>query len=100
MRTTNTEVQKQPAPIIRQREGLVRKIVPKAICRVRKDMDSWRHALRQADCVDRPRRRLLMDLYADVMLDALLTSQIEQRIGRTMSAEFSLKDTTGKVDEE
>lgn len=98
--TTNIEVQKRPAPIIRQREGLVRKIVPKAISRVRKDMDSWRRALRQADSIERPRRRELMDLYADVMLDALLTSQIEQRIGRTLSAEFSLKDTAGKVDEE
>ncbi|WP_458257256.1 phage portal protein family protein [Parabacteroides distasonis] len=34
------------------------------------------------------------------MLDALLTSQIEQRIGRTLSLEFSLKDASGKVDEE
>ena len=98
--TTNIEVQKRPSPIIRQREGLVRKIVPKTISRVRKDLDSWRHALRQADSVERPRRRLLMDLYADVMVDALLTSQIEQRIGRTLSAEFSLKDLAGKVDEE
>ena len=78
----------------------MRKIVPKAISRVRKDLDSWRRALRQADSVDRPRRRELMDLYADVMLDALLTSQIEQRIGRTLSLEFSLKDASGKVDEE
>ena len=85
---------------VKQREGLVRKIVPKAISRVRKDLDSWRRALRQADSVDRPRRRELMDLYADVMLDALLTSQIEQRIGRTLSLEFSLKDASGKVDEE
>lgn len=98
--TTNIEVQKRPSPIIRQREGLVRNIVPKTISRVRKDLDSWRHALRQADSVERPRRRLLMDLYADVMVDALLTSQIEQRIGRTLSAEFSLKDLAGKVDEE
>lgn len=99
-RTINTGSQKQPSPIIRQREGLARKIVPKTISRVRKDLDSWRHALRQADSVERPRRRLLMDLYADVMLDALLTSQVEQRIGRTLSAEFSLRDTAGKVDEE
>lgn len=98
--TTNIETCKQPEPIIRQREGLVRKIVPKAISRIRKDMDSWRRALRQADSIERPRRKELMDLYADVMLDALLTSQIEQRIGRTLSAEFSLKDTAGKVDEE
>ena len=97
--TTNIETCKQPEPIIRQREGLVRKIVPKAISRIRKDMDSWRRALRQADSIERPRRKELMDLYADVMLDALLTSQIEQRIGRTLSAEFSLKDTAGKVDE-
>ena len=91
---------KTPHPAIRQREGLVRQIVPKAISRVRKDMESWRRALRHADSVERPRRRELMDLYADVMLDALLTSQIEQRIGRTLSAEFSLKDTADKVNEE
>ena len=89
-----------PRPAIRQREGLVRQIVPKSISRVRKDMESWRRALRQADSVERPRRRELMDLYADVMLDALLTSQIEQRIGRTLSAEFSLKDAADQVDEE
>ena len=92
--------QKTPVPAVRQREGLVRQIVPKSISRVRKDMESWRRALRQADSVERPRRRELMDLYADVMLDALLTSQIEQRIGRTLSAEFSLKDAADKVDEE
>ena len=61
---------KTPHPAIRQREGLVRQIVPKAISRVRKDMESWRRALRHADSVERPRRRELMDLYADVMLDA------------------------------
>lgn len=92
--------QEKPVPTIRQREGLVKKIVPKTISRVRKDLDSWKQALRQADSVEHPRRRLLMDLYADVMLDALLTSQIEQRIGRTLSSEFSLKDKTGKVQEE
>ena len=84
----------------RRREGLVGRIVPKAISRVRKDMDDWRRALRHADSVERPRRRELMDLYADIMLDALLTSQVEQRIGRTLAAEFSLKGTGDKMDEE
>ena len=41
-----------------------------------------------------------MDLYADVMLDALLTSQVEQRIGRVLSSSFSLKNVSGKVNEE
>lgn len=96
----NNRKDNKSAPLIRQREGLVRKIAPKAISRVRRDLDTWRRALRQADSVDRPRRRELMDLYADVMLDALLTSQIEQRIGRTLAAEFSLKDQGDKVNEE
>ena len=96
----NNHKANKSAPLIRQREGLVRKIAPKAISRVRRDLDTWRRALRQADSVDRPRRRELMDLYADVMLDALLTSQIEQRIGRTLAAEFSLKDQGDKVNEE
>lgn len=91
--------QKPRKPSVPQREGLVRNVVPKSISRVRKDLDSWRRALREADSVDRPRRRQLMDLYADVMLDALLTSQIEQRIGRTLSSEFSLKNASDKVDE-
>ena len=84
----------------RQREGLVRNIVPKAISRVRKDFDCWRRALKQADSVERPRRRELMDLYADVMLDALLTSQIEQRVSRTLSSGFVLRGAGGVVDEE
>ena len=91
--------QKPRKPSVPQQEGLVRNVVPKSISRVRKDLDSWRRALREADSVDRPRRRQLMDLYADVMLDALLTSQIEQRIGRTLSSEFSLKNASDKVDE-
>lgn len=97
---TNKRGPKKPRkPSVPQREGLVRNVVPKSISRVRKDLDSWRRALRAADSVDRPRRRQLMDLYADVMLDALLTSQIEQRIGRTLSSEFSLKNASDKVDE-
>lgn len=87
-------------PVVREREGLIRKIIPKSISRVRKDLESWRRALRYADSIDHPRRRELMDLYADVMLDALLTSQIEQRIGRTIAADFVLKDLSGKNDEE
>ena len=90
----------RPAGGISRREGLAGSVAPKAVSRVRKDMESWRRALRMADSVERPRRRELMDLYADVTMDALLTSQIEQRIGRTLSADFQLRGTSGKTDEE
>ena len=97
---TKLSLKTPETPSARQREGLVRKLVPKSISRVRKDLESWRKALKAADSTDRPRRRELMDLYADVMLDALLTSQIEQRIGRTIQCDFSLKDANGNINEE
>jgi len=97
---TKLSLKTPETPSVRQRDGLVRKLVPKSISRVRKDLESWRKALKAADSTDRPRRRELMDLYADVMLDALLTSQIEQRIGRTIQCDFSLKDANGNINEE
>lgn len=97
---TKLSLKTPETPSVKQREGLVRKLVPKSISRVRKDLESWQKALKAADNTDRPRRRELMDLYADVMLDALITSQIEQRIGRTIQCDFSLKDANGNINEE
>lgn len=74
----------------KQRSGIVHKIMPKAVSRIRNDIGSWRNALRQADSVDNPRRERLMQLYDDIMLDAHLTSQIELRIQHTLSVPFTI----------
>lgn len=88
------------ANLVQRRDGWVNKIVPKAISRVRNDISNWNKALKEADSIDNPKRRKLIELYSDVMLDALLTSQIEQRIGRTLSSNFTLKDQSGNENEE
>jgi len=87
----------KPTP---KRDGLIGQWIPKTINRTRKDLENWKMALKKADSVVNPRRKDLYDLYADVMLDALLTSQIEQRISRTVSSEFTIKDVNGTINED
>ncbi len=82
-----------------RREGYVAKIVPKTISRTRADVSTWKTALRSADNVENPRRAKLQNLYADILLDAHLTSQIELRMQHSLSVPFVLK-RDGEVDEE
>lgn len=78
-------------PVVKKRqEGYYHKIAPKAIAQSRKDMDSWKVALRQAENADIPKRVLLHKLYKDIRKDALLTSQITNRRTISVSAPFTL----------
>lgn len=73
---------------------------PKAIYRTRFDIKSWSQAQDMANNVDTPRNYALQILLEEIRLDALLTSQIENRKRQTISAPFSLKNEKGDVDEE
>lgn len=72
------------------------KIAKKSTSQTRQDIASWNSALRQANSVESPKRVLLQKLYNNIMLDALLTSQLENRRMITTSAPFTIKkgDTT------
>lgn len=102
MRKKNKKAPEQPVQqitTVQRRDGFIRQITPKAISRARNDIATWKAALKEFDSVDNPKRVKLITLYKDIMLDALLTSQIEQRIGRTLAADFVLKDAAGAEDE-
>jgi len=88
-------------PLTKQRrDGYINKIVPKAISQIRNDIATWKSALKQAQSIVYPKRIRLHNIYYDVAMDALLTSQIENRILKTLGADFVLKDKEGNVDEE
>lgn len=79
-------------PVIKKRgDSYAGKIAKKSISQARQDIASWNAALRQANNTDMPKRVLLQKLYNNVMLDALLTSQLENRRMITTSAPFTLK---------
>lgn len=75
------------------------KIAPKAQSVTRKDISAWQSALKAAISVETPRRARLQNLYADILLDAHLTSQIELRRQSVLSTPAVLK-RDGKIDEE
>lgn len=83
-----------------RREGYASQIAPKAISQARQDVATWKMALRQAEQVNDPKRVRLQYLYRDILLDALLTSQIENRKRMTTGSAFVLKDKSGNIDVE
>jgi hypothetical protein len=85
---------------IKRKDGYINTIVPKSIARARADIALWNTALKNASNVTSPKRVKLYNLYSEIMLDALLTSQIENRRQSTLAASFTIKDTSGTINEE
>lgn len=75
-------------------------ITQRAISQATRDMAAWRTAKRQALNADNPKRVKLIELYHDIYQDPLLTSQIEQRIERSMATPWHLIDAQGTEHEE
>lgn len=76
-------------------------ILAKTISLTRKDIAAWKRAWQYAISAELTSRYQLFNLYdLDIAQDALITSQIENRIQSTLGAEFNLTNATGDVDEE
>ena len=75
-------------------------IAPKAVARTRQDIASWNRALQLTKLEDNPKWYLLQQLYDEVSLDALFTSQYENRQLKALSERIVLKKPNGDVDEE
>lgn len=74
-----------------------RNIVPKAMARTRADVMVWRNALAMAENVDNPKLFPYYNLVKDMTLDAHLTSQMQNRKLKTISANFVLQNTNGET---
>ncbi len=77
-----------------------RDIVPKSLAVTRSDVQVWKSALAMAQNADSPKMFPYYNLVSDILNDAHLTSQIQNRKLKTMASEFSIKDPSGKVNEE
>ncbi len=80
--------------------GLVRRVIKRNESITRKDIADWKRARQQASSASEPKQVLLQRLFDEIMLDALMTSQISVlRVGKSQGAEFELK-ANGKKDDE
>lgn len=79
--------------------GLIRRVIKRQESITRKDIADWKRARQQATSSSEPKQVLLQRLFEEVMLDALMTSQISVlRVGKSQGAEFELK-ANGKKDD-
>lgn len=78
---------------------LIRRVIERNESITRKDIADWKKARIQATSTLEPRQTLLQGLYEEIMLDALITSQVGLRIDKSQGIDFSLK-RDDKDDEE
>jgi len=79
--------------------GYSSRIIKKQQPIVRNDIARWKRALQQATRAEQPKQIALQNLYNDVSMDALLTSQINNRHEQTVAAGFELVDMANKVND-
>lgn len=88
--------------LAKSREGrVIDNIILSSRARARKDVDSWRKAVQRAENIQAPRRDLLLDLYADVVIDPHISGCIEHsRLNKLLAQEFRIIGKDGKEDTE
>jgi len=74
--------------------------VEKSIFMTRQDISNWKIAINQFNSAEDTKNWRLQLLLNDISLDALLTSQIENRKQQLFTCEFTLKKPNGEIDEE
>lgn len=80
-------------------ESVVMRLVEKQNTRTRKDVGSWRGAIKQAESVARPRRTLLYDLFDDLILDNHMASLRQTRIQRVLAMPFRVVNKTSREED-
>ncbi len=98
------QLQSKPSvnkPAVKQREGKTySQIIEQAVLRTRTSISDWRTAIKIAENVYNPKRVKLYNIYSEIILDSLLTSQVQNRKLRAISAPFELVNAKGEVDED
>jgi hypothetical protein len=90
---------RNPKPGTRRPGKLFSTIVLQNMRRARYDIAQWRQALKIAENVDNPNRARLYDIYTDCGLDALLTSQLQNRKLQTLGTACEIVNEAGEPDE-
>ena len=76
--------------------GITSQSFPVQVRRIKQDIGKWRAALDRAEAVFYPDRTQLLNIYADVALDAHLTSVLTSRKINVLGKPFKLVDSVGK----
>jgi hypothetical protein len=98
--TRATNFASTQATLTKKGTSYVPTIAPKTISRTRQDIKNWNDALNLANNVDQPKRYPLYNLYDNILVDLHLQSQINNRMLKSLSQPFIIKDLSGKVNQD
>lgn len=85
--------------LTKRNNALIHRVIERHESITRKDISDWKKARQQAISSYEPKQVLLQNLYEEVMLDALMFSQIGLRIDKSQGVDFALMQGD-KVDDE
>jgi hypothetical protein len=91
------KVNKKPGTL--EQGVVIHNITVRPVVRTTQDIEKWRQALQAAEALN-PIRTPLYDLYADLLLDGVLTSLVNKRILGVTKTKLTFLDSTGKEVEE
>ncbi len=74
-------------------------IAPKSIARTRKDIASWNQAISMTRRKEHPKWWMLQQLFNEILMDAHLTSQYNNRILRALSKKITIRKANGEIDQ-
>lgn len=78
----------------------IQNIVPKTISQTRQDIKSYTNAQNMAQLEDAPKFFPIQNLYDNILRDLHLQSQVNNRMLKSLSRPFSIKNADGKTNEE
>jgi hypothetical protein len=111
-KTTNTEAYASIVPVFELADkagawkvkgtgkNYISGIVPKTVTQTRKDIKEWLTAQQMALAAENAKRYPYHNLLVEILKDLHLRSQINNRMLKSLSQPFVLKDKSGKPDEE
>ncbi len=80
--------------------GYIQNIVPKTISQTRQDVKTWTNAQNQALLAENPKFFPIQNLYDNILRDLHLKSQVNNRMLKSLSRPFTIKNADGKTNEE
>lgn len=75
-------------------------IVPKTISQTRQDIKTWTNAQNMAMVEENPKFFPIQNLYDNILKDLHLQSQVNNRMLKSLSRSFSIKNADGKTNDE
>lgn len=88
------------AQMAKKGNGYIQNIVPKTISNTRQDIKVWTDAQNMAMVEENPKFYPIQNLFDNILKDLHLQSQVNNRMLKSLSRPFSIKNADGKTNDE